>query len=49
MSLTVNNSYFYRGLEDVQEVGYKGFINYGSALGSKEAPFLSECRMSMGY
>ena len=49
MFLTVNNGYFFRELEGLQKMGYKGPINYGSALGSKEAPFLPECRMSVGY
>ena len=45
MSPTVNNGYFCRELEGLQEVGYKGSTNYGS----KEAPSFPECRMSMGY
>lgn len=41
--------YFFSELEGLQELGYEKFVNYGSALGSKEAPFLPEDRMSMGY
>ena len=49
MSPAVNYSYFYRELEGLQEVGYTGSVKYGSAFGSKEAPFLLEYRMIMGY
>ena len=49
MSPTENNGYFCGELEALQKFGYKGSINYRSALGSEEAPLLPECRMSMGY
>lgn len=37
------------GAGGLQELDYEKSVNYGSALGSEEAPFLPEDRMSMGY
>ena len=30
--------YFWKELEDLQEVGYKGSVNYGRIFGSKRKP-----------
>lgn len=40
---------FFRELEGLEELGSKGSIENGSALGEQEIPFLSKDRMGTSY